>query len=238
MAAAGEQTNTKLIALPGTLMDEASLRPLAAALKMPMAVEVVGSEDRFDAEIDRLASMTTDPAIWIGHSLGGIAALHLATRWPERCAALVLLASNLRPDGQLGPQSRAQQLAVLEQGGMSALLRSQLAPLYGLREDDALLDDLQAQAQRVGAVRYQRQLGYAAKRPGLLIDPVRLRMPVLVLSGGEDLLCPPACGDEILARAPDAGSRHFMLPGVDHLLPLQASGWCAEHIRQFLAERS
>ncbi len=219
-------------------MDEASLRPLAAALKCPMAVEILGSEDRFDAEIDRLASMTTDPAIWIGHSLGGIAALHLAVRWPERCAALVLLASNLRPDGPLGQQSRAQQLAVLEQGGMSALLRSQLAPLYGMRDDDALLDEMQAQAQRIGTARYLRQLGYAAKRPGLLSDSIRLHMPVLVLSGGEDLLCPPECGDEIIARAPVTGSRHFVLPGVGHLLPLQASGWCAEHIREFLAERS
>lgn len=227
-----------LIALPGTLMDEASLRPLAAALKRPMAVEILGSEDRFDAEIDRLAEMTTDPAIWIGHSLGGIAALHLAARWPERCAALILLASNLRPDGQLGPQSRAQQLAVLEHGGMSALLRNQLAPLYGVRDDEALIDDMHAQAHRVGALRFQRQLDYAATRPGLLSDPVRLPMPVLVLSGGEDLLCPSTCGDEILARAPDPGSRHFVLPGGGHLLPLQASAWCAEHIRQFLLERS
>jgi pimeloyl-ACP methyl ester carboxylesterase len=217
-------------------MDEGSLRPLAAALRSPMAVEMLGSEDRFDAEIDRLASMTTDPAIWIGHSLGGIAALHLAARWPERCAALVLLASNLRPDGQLGPQSRAQQLAVLEQGGLSALLYRQLAPIYGVQDGDALLASLQAQAERVGAERYRRQLRYAAERPGLLGEPAPLRMPVLVLSGGDDPLCPPACGDEILARAPNTGSRHFVMPGVGHLLPLQAPDWCGGHIRRFLTQ--
>lgn len=215
-------------------MDGASLQPLAAELNMPIAVELLGAEQGFDDEIDRLARLTTQPVIWIGHSLGGIAALHLAARWPERCAALVLLASNLRPDGPRGPQNRVQQLLALEQGGMSALMRRQLAPTYGMQESDALLDSLQVQAERVGAERYRRQLRYAAERPGLLGESTPLRMPVLVLSGGDDALCPPTCGDEILARATDAGSRHFIMPGVGHLLPLLAPRWCADHIRRFL----
>ncbi len=217
-------------------MDRASLQPLAAALGMSMDVELLGCADGFDAEIDRLASLTTQPKIWIGHSLGGIAALHLAARWPTRCAALVLLASNLRPDGQRGPQNRAQQLVAIEQGGMFKLLRQQLAPSYGIQDGDALLDDLQAQAERVGSERYRRQLRYAAERPGLLDESTLLHMPVLVLSGSEDPLCPPACGDEILARAPDTRSRHCVKRGVGHLLTLQATAWCADHIREFLAQ--
>lgn len=218
-------------------MDTASLQPLAAALGLPMAVQLLGALDSFDAEINRLATLTAKPAIWIGHSLGGIAALHLAARWPERCAALVLIASNLRPDGQEGgPQSRAQQMAALEQGGMSAVLCRQLAPVYGIQNGDALLEDLIAQAERVGAERYRRQLRYAAERPGLLSDAAPLRMPVLALAGGDDPLCPPPCADEIIARAPHTGSRQFVMPGVGHLLPLQAPDWCADHIRRFLTQ--
>lgn len=217
-------------------MDGASLQPLAEALSMPMQVELLGTENGFDAEIDRLVTLTAQPIIWIGHSLGGIAALHLAARWPLRCTALVLLATNLRPDGRWGSQSRAQQLTALEQGGMSALVRRQLAPVYGIEVGDALLDSLQAQAERVGTERYRRQLRYAAERPGLLGELAPLRMPVLVLTGNEDLLCPPACGDEILVRAPHTHSRHFAMPGVGHLLPLQAPGWCADHIRRFLTQ--
>ena len=217
-------------------MDRASLQPLAEELSMPIAVELLGVEAGFDTEIARLATLTTQPAIWIGHSLGGIAALHLAARWPQSCAALVLLASNLRPDGQRGPQARAQQLLALEEGGMSALIRRQLAPNYGIGDGDALLDSLQAQAERVGAERYRRQLRYAAERPGLLGEPTPLRMPVLVLSGSDDPLCPPACGDEILAHATHSASRHFTLPGVGHLLPLQAPRWCADHICRFLEQ--
>lgn len=223
-----------LIALPGTLMDEASLRPLLAALDLPVTVELLGVEDDFDAEIERLAALASGPTIWIGHSLGGIAALHLAARRPECCASVVVLASNLRPDGRAGPLSRARQLAALERTGMSGLLRQQLAPVYRIEGDHALLDSLQAQAERIGPERYRRQLGYAATRPGLLREPSQLRMPVLALSGSDDPLCSSACGDEIIARAPHGASVHYARPGAGHLLPLQAPDWCAQHIRAFL----
>jgi pimeloyl-ACP methyl ester carboxylesterase len=223
-----------LIALPGTLMDQASLRPLLAALDLPVTVELLGTEDDFDAEIERLAALASGPTIWIGHSLGGIAALHLAARRPERCARLVVLASNLRPAGPSGPPGRARQLAALERAGMSGLLRQQLAPIYRIEDDDVLLDSLQAQAERIGPERYRRQLGYAATRPGLLHEPSQLRMPVLALSGSDDPLCSSVCGDEIIARAPHGASGYYELPGAGHLLPLQAPGWCAQHIRAFM----
>ncbi len=227
-----------LIALPGTLMDAASLRPLVAALDLPVVVELLGVEDAFDAEIDRIAALTAQPAVWIGHSLGGIAALHLAARHPERCAALVLLASNLRPDGPGGPQVRTAQLAAFGHGGMAELVRRQLAPIYGLHEGDPLLDSLQTQAERVGAARYQRQLRYAAERPGLLGEALSLRRPVLALSGSDDPLCPPACGEEIIARGSNVDAEHHVRANAGHLLPLQAPDWCALHIRAFLARMS
>jgi len=217
-------------------MDGAALRPLAWDLGQPAPrVELLGVEAGFDAEIDRLAALATQPAVWIGHSLGGIAALHLAARHPQCCAAVVVLASNARPDGPQGAHSRARQTRVLERGGMAALLRHQLAPLYGIPAGDPLLDDLEAQAVRIGAERFHRQLLYAAERPGLLRLPCALPMPVLALSGGDDPLCPPACGEEIIALSGNMHSRHQVLPRVGHLLPLQAHAWCAQQVRHFLA---
>lgn len=223
-----------IIVLPGTLMDAGALRPIVSALGRPARVELLGAEDSFDAEIERLAALTAQPAVWIGHSLGGIAALHLAALDPVCCAAVIVLAANVRPDGPQGPHNRAQQFAALDRGGMAAVLRQQLAPVYRLGDDDPLLDDLQAQAERIGVTQFQRQLRYAAERPGLLATPSLLAMPVLALSGCEDPLCPPVCGEEIVAFSSSALSRHHALPGAGHLLPLQAPDWCADHIRQFL----
>lgn len=225
-----------LILLPGTLMDGAALRPLVSALGVPARVELLGVEAHFDAEIKRLAALAARPAVWIGHSLGGIAALHLAARQPACCAAVVVLASNARPDGPHGTRNRALQSAALASGGMEALIRQHLAPVYGLHDGDPLRDDLQAQAERIGAEQFQRQLRYAAERPGLLRAQSTLSMPVLALSGSEDPLCPPACGEEIITCSANGLSRHVLLPGVGHLLPLQAPEWCAHHIRQFLSQ--
>lgn len=217
-------------------MDGASLQRLMATLGEPVVVELLGIERDFDGEIDRLAKLVSQPSVWIGHSLGGIAALHLAARRPACCAALVVLASNARSDGAQGAQMRARQNAALERGGMVALLHQQLAVAYGIRDDDPLLDDLLAQAIRIGADRFRHQLRYAAERPGLLRAASVLSMPVLALSGSDDPLCPPACGEEVIALSTSILSRHKVLPGAGHLLPLQAPGWCAHHIRHFLAQ--
>lgn len=227
------RTSLPLILLPGTLMDAASLRPLVEALDRPVHVELLGIEDAFGAEIDRLAALASQPAVWIGHSLGGIAALHLAARRPACCAAVVVLAANVRPDGPQGSQNRAQQLAAFDRGGMAAVLREQLAPVYGIEENQGLIDLLQTQAQAVGIERFRRQLRYAAQRPGLC-GASALPMPMLALSGSDDRLCPPGCGEEIITCSSDARSSHQVLQGTGHLLPLQAPDWCAHHIDRFL----
>lgn len=217
-------------------MDAASLEPLAAALGHPFQVEVLGDKEDFSSELERLQALGSLPAIWLGHSLGGIAALHLAARYPQRCRALIVLASNVRPDGPLGPQTRARQQDALAHGGLVEVVRKQLAPVYGLDEQDPVVSSLAEQAQRVGSDRFRLQHRYVAQRPGLLANNVNLIVPVLALSAQGDLLSPPVCGEEIVARVKGVEAQHFTLENAGHLLPFQHPQWCAQHIRQFLAK--
>lgn len=224
-----------IIAIPGTLMDGASLTMLAPAFRQSPRIEQLGVEDSFDAEIDRLAALVDTPAIWLGHSLGGIAALHLAAIAPWRCAAIIVIASNLRPDGPRGPALRAAQMASWERGGPAAVVVEELAPIYGLSADSVLIPALIEQAKRVGIERFRRQLRYAATRTGLPVDGPALAMPVLALTGASDVLSAPACGDEIRAVAAHPQSRHVSRAGAGHLLPIQEAAWCADQIQTFLA---
>jgi pimeloyl-ACP methyl ester carboxylesterase len=223
-----------LIALPGTLLDGRSLAALLQGLDAQTLV--LGEAATLDDELDRLATHAPRPAVWLGHSLGGIVALQLAWRHPDKVAALVLLGANARAGRDSSQARRDAQWELAQQHGLPALAHSKLAPGYGLAEDDAALASLVAQALAVGLPRFANQLAYARHRPGLLGPRRPLALPVLALSGEHDTLCPPAQSDEIVALvAPPHAAVHHMLFGAGHLFPMQQPARVAAHLQAFLA---
>ena len=254
---------TAWLALPGTLLDARSLAPLQSALGVDPGlwhVEVLGTEPALDDEIDRLAAVSAalsargaGPVIVLGHSLGGIVALHLALRHPTAVAALVLMAANARAgdarggvsDSESGSDSvgrspsasarRAAQWQAARQQGLSALATAKLAPGYGLTGDAAAEQLLAAQAETVGLQRFAHQLGYAAQRPGLLQPQRRLAVPLLALSADGDVLCPPDQGHEIAGLSHEGKCR--VLAGAGHLFPWLQPQWTAQQISDFLSHK-
>ncbi len=132
-------------------------------------------------------------------------------------------------DDSAGTQRRALQWQRAQQAGLRALASGKLGPHYGLVEGDPLLGALAAQAEAIGLDRFRHQLTYAAERPSL-VGVARLSLPLLVVSGEHDALCPPALGAE--AAALSTAGRHTVLPGAGHLFPMQqaeATRGCVRH---------
>lgn len=193
---------------------------------------ILGECANLNDELDRLAAIVSQPAVWLGHSLGGIVALQLARRYPQCVAGLLLLAANARAGPPHGPVLWQAQWREAQAHGLATLARAKLAPGYGVDADAALVQSLADQAEAVGLQRFAHQLNYAGQRPGLLSPRHLLACPLLALSGGHDALCPPAQSEEVASLSPHG--RHICLTAGGHLFPMQDALWASQKLRPFL----
>ena len=102
------------------------------------------------------------------------------------------------------------------------------------RAEPALVDRVRAMGAGTGTDRLRAQLRMQGTRTDLRSGLPRLRMPVLVLCGQQDTICPPAFHTKIAARLPNA--RLVSIDG-GHLLPMERprdvgtllGNWRAQH---------
>lgn len=148
-----------------------------------------------------------EPVGVVGWSLGAMVALELARDEPERVRALYLLGATRRfvdPAGETGgwPERVLQRMSArLEDdpgGALEAFDRRMFSPAERQAGHDRRWLEV-----RDGAVP-----PVASLRAGLdylcrfSVEPAAVRVPVFLLHGSEDAICPPAQGQALAARLP------------------------------------
>jgi pimeloyl-ACP methyl ester carboxylesterase len=193
-------------------------------------------EPALDAEVERLLALLPERFALAGLSLGGVVAMALTRRAPERVSRLCLMSTN--PYGPTAAQRAgwAEQRATLARAGarrlQTALLPVLLSPRAAAQRPDLVQATLDM-AEEVGAARYDAQLRLQAtrvdERPGL----ARVACPTLVVAARQDRLCDVARHEEIAARVP--GAELVVLEDCAHLSPLEQPSAVSVHLRRWLA---
>ncbi|MBP7339390.1 alpha/beta fold hydrolase [Niveispirillum sp.] len=226
-----------LILLPGLLCDARLWTGLTAELEgaaRPLVADLT-QDDNISGMIDRVLDTAPARFALAGYSMGGIVALHLASRAPERVSHLFILNSTARPDPDHRREIRDRQVADAQAGNLSHLLRDEMLPHY-FGADFVGRADLSSLVLKMGvemgAEVFTRQMralrDRADARPLLSAIPC----PTLILAAEQDAMCPVDRHEEIAAGLPDA--RLSIIAGAGHMAPLERPAALAAEIRPFL----
>lgn len=193
---------------------------------------VVPSADDVDGVVDELLPPGQPPAVLVGLSLGGIAALAAAVAAPERVAALVLLSTSARPPRPDQLQGWDHLEARTRAGHPVTETARELVPalVHPHRcHDAALVTTLVDMAADVGPATLLRQLDVQRSRRDLRPDLGLVACPTLVVAAEHDALVPDEVHREVCAGV--RGAQLALVPGSGHLPTLERPA----HVRDLVA---
>jgi 2-succinyl-6-hydroxy-2,4-cyclohexadiene-1-carboxylate synthase len=186
------------------------------------------------AGADALAS-SGGPATYLGYSMGGRLALHLAVQHPETVRRLVLVSATAGIDDDTERAARREaddRLAEeIETIGVPAFLERWLAlPLFATLPADATGVDDRLRNTPAGLASSLRLAGTGTQRP--LWDQLpHLGMPVLVVAGELDVKF-SALAERIAHLVP--GAEVAIVPGAGHTVHLERPDEFAELVGRWL----
>jgi pimeloyl-ACP methyl ester carboxylesterase len=184
-----------VVLVPGLASDARVFAPQIVALSAGRAVHMGHVAE--DATIEDMArSVLADaPARFAlaGHSMGGIVALEMVRQAPDRVTRLALIASDCLADPPAVAAAREELIVAARAGRLSeamgkALSPETLAPCPGRGE---LHGALVRMAQELGPEAFVRHMRALQRRPDLQRTLRMLKIPVLILGGRHDRICPP-----------------------------------------------
>ncbi|MCU1515392.1 MAG: hypothetical protein JWQ75_113, partial [Pseudarthrobacter sp.] len=170
-----------------------------------------------------------------GLSLGAIVAMALCRQAPERVARLCLMSTNAKAPTPVQRQGWSDWRDRLANGATPRDLQRDIlgALLSGPARDGppGLVERVLGMGDDTGAARLDAQLRMQATRIDESAALAGLRMPVLVVSGKADAICPPGFHRDIAAAVPAA-----RLESVEagHLSPMESPDEVGRLLRSWL----
>lgn len=227
-----------LLLIPGTWLDGRLFAAQRRALSAEYDVYLgdVSRSDTIEAMATDVLAEAPPRFALVGFSMGGIVALEIHRRAPERVTHLALLDTTPRAEAPDRAHARVAALAAVARGETEQLVRDSLAPNYlarGNRAHPGLIESVVRMAMDLGPDVFVRQSFALERREDREHLLPAIACPTLVLCGAEDRLCPVALHVAMAAAIPDADL--VVLARSGHLSPLERPDAVTEQIRRLLS---
>lgn len=225
-----------LVLLPGLMADARVFLPqiLALGADRPVTVVPLVGETVEDMSAAALLGLPERFAL-LGQGLGGIVALDILRRAPERLSRLVLIATDPLGDGPQAVADRDRRIILARTGRLAQAMAAELPRGAIARPElrDDILDLAQDMAADLGEACYVAQTRALQRRRDQQKTLRRAKLPILVLAGAEDPVVPSRRQSFMVELAPSA--RMQVLADVGHVPSLEAPDVVNQALAGFLA---
>ncbi len=182
----------------------------------------MGMDELADAALRFLDACDVTRAVVIGLSMGGLVAMELALRAPDRVNGVVLAATTAASVTPTEAAERRETADRLERDGMLDLTLEMGGRLFGpaARRDPEIVEPVLSMMLRTSPAGAAAALRGRAERPDYRVLLPGLQVPALVIAGDHDAYADEAVVAELVGAIPHP--QVIRLPGTGHLPNLEA----------------
>ena len=212
-----------LVLLPGMMCDARAWATQLTVLsyERPVTVAPVCVGDRIEEIASELLSSLPSKFALCGHGLGGVIALEVLRRAPERVLRLALIGTNPLSDTPQEAADREPRMIGAKSGRFESMLEQEILPRHvanGPLRAHAMAE-LQEMALSLGADVFARQERALQRRRDQQSTLRRITQPTLVLAGAEDQVVPLKRQEFLAELIPYA--KLGVLEGIGHMTMLE-----------------
>ena len=183
-----------VVFLPGMMCDARLYEPQIRAFSAthPVMVAQITHGQRIEEIASAILPLLPTKFALAGLSMGGIVAMEILRRAPERVTRVALMDTNCLAETPPVAANREPQIVKVKSGKLTEVMRDELKPNYlspGPRRP-AVLQTVMDMAHTLGPEVFVHQSRALQRRRDQQSTLRKIRQPALVLCGAHDALCP------------------------------------------------